>query len=342
MIGAPMKLAWRFALVVGCVAASVRAADPPFSPVPELGYRPVPDFFQMPGDALPGEASGVALDSKGHVFVFRRARPMLMEFDGNGRFVRSLGEGLFDHPHGLRIDADDNLWTTDDGSHVVLKLAHDGRVLLVLGKKGRAAEGDWVFNQPTDVAFGKDGSVYVSDGYGNSRVVKLDRTGAFVKAWGTHGTQPGQFDLPHSIAVDSADRVYVGDRENRRIQVFDADGRFLKEWTHVGYPYGLFLTKDQHVWVADGGFDRILELGPDGNILGAFGEPGHGPGQFAWAHFLAVAPDRTLFVADVLNWRVQVFAPTARTGRMTSYVPTARRFWDTVPSTGWSTRLEPR
>lgn len=324
-----------------CLAIHARAAEPPFVPVPELPYRPVPDFFQMPAGAQPGEASGVALDSKGHVFVFRRSEPMLVEFEASGKFVRSLGAGLFNHPHGLRIDAEDNLWTTDDGSHVVLKLDHDGRPLLVLGRRGSAAEADWLFNQPTDVAFGKDGAIYVSDGYGNSRVVKLDKTGRFLKAWGTHGTKPGEFDLPHSIAVDASGRVLVGDRENRRIQVFDADGGFLKEWTGIGYPYGLFVTSDQHVWMADGGYDRIVELDPQGKILGALGEPGHAPGQFAWAHFLAVGPDKKLYVADVLNWRVQVFAPATPSGRMSPYVPTVRRFWDSKPSTGWSTRLPP-
>jgi sugar lactone lactonase YvrE len=115
-----------------------------------------------------GEASAVALSSKGHIFLFQRAEPMLAEYDENGSYLRSLGSGLFTHPHGLRIDKDDNLWTTDDGSHLVLKLSSAGRVLLVLGRKNVAAESDWLFNQPTDVAFGKNGDIYVSDGYGNS------------------------------------------------------------------------------------------------------------------------------------------------------------------------------
>jgi DNA-binding beta-propeller fold protein YncE len=144
-------------------------------PVAELPYRVVPAFFQLPEDWQPGEASGVAINSAGHIFLFQRAKPMLTEFDKNGKFVRELGEGLFTHPHGLRIDRDDNIWTTDDGSHIVLKLDRDGRVLLVLGRKGTAAEADWLFNQPTDVAFGKDGEIFVADGYGNSRVVKFDK-----------------------------------------------------------------------------------------------------------------------------------------------------------------------
>jgi hypothetical protein len=300
-----------------------------FRAVPELGYRVVPDFFHAPAGMTVGEASGVALNSKGHIFLFQRVTPMLSEYDEHGTYLRSLGEGLFTHPHGLRIDGDDNLWTTDDGNHLVLKLSPAGRVLLVLGRKGVAAESDWLFNQPTDVAFGKNREIYVSDGYGNSRVVK---------AWGKYGTGHGEFNLPHTIAVDGQGNVYVGDRENKRIQIFDPEGTFLKEWTGIGYPYGIFITPDQHVWMIDGGYDRIVELDQDGKILGAFGEPGHAPGQFAWGHFLGIGKDRTIYVADVLNWRFQVLAPTGSIGGLAKYVPSRRMFWDRVESTGWSTR----
>ena len=184
-------------------------------------------FFSGAAPLNAGEASGVAVNSEGHIFLFQRVAPMLAEYDQSGRFLRSMGEGLFTHPHGLRIDRDDNVWTTDDDNHLVLKLSPEGRVLLVLGRRNMAAEADWLFNQPTDVAFGRNGEIYVADGYGNSRVVKFDRTGKFIKAWGTYGTGPGEFNLPHSIAVDARGRVYVGDRENRRIQIFDDDGQFL-------------------------------------------------------------------------------------------------------------------
>ena len=334
----PLRLA---VLALLCVTGRAEAQDTKtagFQPVPELGYRVMPDFFHAPDGMTVGEASGVALNSKGHIFLFQRAKPMLIEYDEHGTYVRSLGEGLFTHPHGLRIDDEDNLWTTDDGSHLVLKLSPAGHVLLVLGRKDLAAEADWLFNQPTDIAFGKNGEVYVSDGYGNSRVMKFDREGNFLKAWGKYGTGPGEFNLPHSIAIDHQGNVYVGDRENKRIQVFDAEGNFLKEWTGIGYPYGLFITPDQHIWMVDGGYDRILELDQNGKILGAFGEPGHAPGQFAWGHFLAVGKDKKIYVADVLNWRFQVFVPAPLSGKMANYVPSRRMFWDRVASSGWSTR----
>jgi DNA-binding beta-propeller fold protein YncE len=144
--------------------------------------------------------------------------------------------------------------------------------------------------------------------------------------------------LPHAIVIDKQGRVYVGDRENQRIQIFDTGGKFLKEWTGIGYPYGLAITPDQHILMADGGYDRIVELDANGKILGALGEPGHAPGQFAWAHALAVGADGRLYVADTLNWRFQVFVPTHSSGKMASYIPTVRRFSSSVPSTGWVPR----
>ena len=309
---------------------------PPAQPVPELGYRVSPDFFELPANWVEGEASGVALNSKGHIFLFQRTRPMLSEFDEKGHYIRSLGEGLFDHPHGLRIDADDNIWTTDDTNNTVLKLSPAGKVLLVLGRRNNyGGDANWLFNKPADVAFSKNGNIFVADGYGNSRVVKFDRNGNYIKSWGSYGSGPGAFMLPHSIVIDKNERVYVGDRENARIQIFDADGRFLAQWTGIGYPYGLFITPDQHIWMVDGGFDRIVELDQTGKILGAIGSPGHQPGQLAWGHFLAIAADRTMFVADVLNWRFQVFVPTKASGKLSEYVPTERKFFGFKPSDGY-------
>jgi catechol 2,3-dioxygenase-like lactoylglutathione lyase family enzyme len=330
-----------FALLIAGVADAQERSDvsrSELAPVPELAYRVVPDFFQLPAGMNFGEAAGVAVNSKGHIFLFQRAKPMLVEFGRGGKFVRSLGDGLFDHPHGLRIDRDDNIWTVDDGNHLVLKLNPDGRVLLVLGRRNMAGEADWLFSSPADVAFGKSGEVYVADGYGNSRVMKFDRTGSFLKSWGTYGSGPGEFRLPHSIVTDEEGRVYVADRENMRVQIFDSDGKFLTQWKGIGYPYGLFITPDQRILMADGGYDRVIELDREGRIVGAFGEPGRAPGQFAWAHFLAVGPDRTIYVADVLNWRFQVFVPESRVKRTADYVPTTRRFWGSVPSAGWLSR----
>lgn len=328
-----------FVYLAGAIALAAQSLPPTtFQPVPELQYRVQPNFFELPNGINFGEASAVAVNSHGHIFLFQRVEPMLMEYDASGKFLRSLGEGLFNVPHGLRIDADDNLWTTDVGSHVVLKLNPEGHVLMVLGRKGDGAEADWLFNRPADVAFDHDGNVYIADGYGNSRIVKFDKTGSYLKSWGTFGNAPGQFELPHAIVIDREGHVYVGDRENGRIQVFDTDGKFLKEWAGIGYPYGLAITPDQHILMADGGFDRVVELDANGKILGALGEPGHAPGQFAWAHALAVGADGRLYLADTLNWRFQVFVPASPSGKMANYVPTGRMFSNSIPSTGWVPR----
>lgn len=298
-------------LLVLCMCASAALLAQTVA-VPQLPYSPVPDFFALPPGANFGECAGVAVNSKGHVFVFHRGERPLMEFDANGKFIRSVDDGLFTTPHGLRVDAQDNLWTTDVGSHVVLKLNAEGRVLLVLGRKGAAGEeiagvGVTLFNKPSDVAFDRAENIYVSDGYGNSRVVKFDKNGKFLTTWGAKGTGPGQFDLPHAIVVDGRGRVIVADRQNSRIQVFDTNGNYQTEWKHLGQPWGLALARDGNLFVADGQANRVVKADLSGNILGRFGGPGKAPGEFLYAHAVAVGPQDELYVGEILNWRVQKF-----------------------------------
>jgi DNA-binding beta-propeller fold protein YncE len=299
-------------LAVPVLALAQDARQP--QPWARLTYGVVPDFFRLPPGGNFGEASGVAVDGKGHILVFNRGPQPLMEFDKNGKFLRTIGAGLFDSSHGLRIDAGGNLWTTDVGSHVVLKLSPAGRVLMVLGRKGYAGDTPELFNKPTDVAFSAAGDIFVSDGYGNNRVVKFDRNGKFVKAWGKKGAGPGDFDLPHAIVVDAKDRVYVADRTNKRIQIFDFEGRVIGQWSHVGTPWGLYITGDketnQKLFMSDGNANRVLQLDLDGKVIGSFGGPGRMPGELSFAHALAVTPTGDIYVSEILNWRVQKFART--------------------------------
>jgi DNA-binding beta-propeller fold protein YncE len=164
-----------------------------------------------------------------------------------------------------------------------------------------------LFNRPTDVAWDPAGNSFIADGYGNSRVVKFDRDGNWVKEWGKRGTAPGEFHTLHSIATDAKGNVYVGDRENNRIQVFDGEGNFLKEWTNAGAPWAICITPGpkQVLYTSDSLAGRIYKLDLDGNILGEFGKDGKRLGQFGWVHEISCPSENTLFVAELLNWRVQ-------------------------------------
>jgi DNA-binding beta-propeller fold protein YncE len=302
-------------LIVTCVlllASSTVPAQP--ANAPDLGYVPAAEFFQLPAGMNFGAASGVAINSKGNIFVLNRGSQPLMEFDASGKFVRGLLAGLLERPHGLRIDADDNIWIADGGAHVVLKLNPQGRIVMVLGTKGAA--GEWHeagflrhFNEPNDIAIGRGGEIYVTQGHGkgDSRVLKFDRDGKFIKTWGGKGTLPGQFNVPHSIAIDAGGLVYVADRGNKRIQVFDADGAFVREWTLFGTPAGLFIGTEPAVYLANGHHGQIIRLDMNGHILGMTGKVGKAPGEFGEAHFIAVSREGEIYVADTLNWRVQKY-----------------------------------
>ncbi len=206
-------------LLIGISCAVVAQANQESIRVPTLPYKPVPNFFILPDGANFGEVSAVGVNSKGHIFVFHRGPMPLMEFDNHGKFVRGILDGLITHAHGLRIDSNDNLWLTDDSDHFVLKLNPEGRIVMVLGRKGRVGESDprlgILFNRPTDAAVNSREEIFVTDGYGNSRVVKFDPAGRFLKAWGKKGKAPGEFDIPHAVVIDAQDRVYVNHRLHR-------------------------------------------------------------------------------------------------------------------------------
>ena len=299
-----MKARWPLLVIPFLVVWSLAQNGPT---IPELGYKPLPDWPRLPTGWNFGETSGIALDSSGHVYVFNRGPHPLVEFDSSGSFIRSLGEGMFVRTHGVRLDGDDNIWAVDVDGHFVAKMNPQGRVVMVLGRKGQAADNQSSFNRPTDVAFAANGDVYVSDGYVNSRVVKFSKEGKFLLEWGKKGTGEGEFNLVHTVAVDARGRVYVGDRENRRVQIFDANGKFLAQWKQAGSPWGLEITPDQRLYLADGYADRVLLMNLEGQILGSLGGPGKMPGQFAFVHALAVSRGGDIYTAEILNWRPQKF-----------------------------------
>jgi len=283
---------------------------------PALDYVAVPDPLPLPAGTTMGAAAAVAFDAKGHLFVLNRGPQGLFEFDQNGKFLRAFADGLFVRSHGLIIDRDGNLWATDVGAHVVFKLNPQGQILMTLGVKGEA--GDWneaagtrKLNQPNDVAIGSNGDIFVVQGHtpgpmGNPRVLKFDKTGKFVTSWGGKGKGPGQFDVAHGIAIDASGLLWVTDRENQRIEIFDANGKFVREVKYAGLPCDVVFEK-QFIYMVNGFAGQLLRLDLKGNVLAAIGKSGTGVGEFGEAHYLAVSPRGEIYVADSVNAMVQKF-----------------------------------
>jgi peptidylamidoglycolate lyase len=298
----------------------------------EAQYEVVADWPALPEGKALGVCAGVGVDSHNHVFVFHRnkrlwtalfpeepiSEPTIAVIDGRtGKLLTEWGAGEFIMPHGLTLDREDNVWLTDVGRQQVFKYTHDGHLLLTLGERGQAGSDQAHFNLPTDVAVLPDGSFYVSDGYRNTRVVKFDPTGRYEFEWGGRGAQPGKFNLPHGVAVDTRGRVFVCDRSNSRLQSFDPHGKFLAEWKGpaIGRPYGVAVAANDHVFLIDGGDQvpdqpdhaKVVEIDADGNVVGSFGSVGKGAGQFRLGHDIAVAPDGAVYVAEAKGQRVQKF-----------------------------------
>ena len=279
------------------------------------GWPRLPDGFAL------GEVSGVGVDSHNHIFVFHRGdRPVLCFDEETGDILASWGDGMFESAHGLAIDHQDNVWVTDNTTHQVFKFSHDGELLMTLGAKGVPGLDGNHFNKPTDVAVAADGEIFVSDGYGNSRISKFSSKGKFLLDWGHKGDASGEFHTPHGITLDSEGRVYVADRTNARIQVFDENGNFLHQFKsdQLGRPWGLEVGRDGYLYVVDGGDyrpqppdrGRLLKLNTSGKILQTWSSFGSYDGQLYWGHDVAVSGKGNVYVTDVhLGMRVQKFAP---------------------------------
>jgi DNA-binding beta-propeller fold protein YncE len=344
----------------------VLLAAPAFAQeVPQIPFD-ASDPLILPNNMYLGEVTGVAVNSKGNIFVLSRgnttgpayaaAAAQLLEFAPDGKFVREIGKNLYawSFGHTVRVDRSDNIWITDKGSDMVVKFSPRGRVLLVFGRKQEASDEetgpvkhpnpplpheDGRFRQVTDVAFDPAGNAFISDGYINSRVAKVDRNGKWLKSWGSKGTKPGEFNTPHSIAADARGNIYVADRGNRRIQVFDGEGAFQREFTidvpydakaarpaignlpdlvkieagggpktmMPGAPWTVCITPGPNpvLYASDAFPGRVFKLSLDGKVLGVLGESGKQLKQFGWIHEIACPSENVLYVAELLNWRVQ-------------------------------------
>ncbi len=326
--------------------------------VPEIPFDGDINFLKMPSDIHLGEVSGVAVNSKGHIFIYHRgssaAGPayaatasQLYEFGPDGKFIREIGKGLYawSYAHTVRVDKDDNIWAIDKGSDMIIKFNPEGRVVLVFGRKKEASDDaepwtrvtpvrphvDGQFRQPTDVAWDTAGNIFISDGYINSRVAKFTKNGDWVKSFGERGNKDGELNTPHSIANDAKGNIYVADRGNRRIQVFDPDGKHLRTMTidvpvpadahpwfgnqptveagaaQSGAPWAICISPGatQYLYSADAYPGRIYKLTLDGKVVGMLGKSGHQAKQFGWIHEIACPSENALFVGELLNWRMQ-------------------------------------
>jgi DNA-binding beta-propeller fold protein YncE len=347
-----------YRFVIGALSAAFALSSAPARAqgVPEIAFDANTDFLKF-NPTLPwGEVAGVAIDSRRHLFVYVRTGAQnslhgqvaasLYEFGADGSYQREIGKGLygFAFAHTVRIDPNGNLWVADEGTNMITKLSPAGKVLMALGRRPEAVEAgaelppgqiprpQWgTFNRPTDVAWDRNGNVFVADGYNNSRVVKIDKNGRWVKTWGERGTGPSQFNILHSIANDANGNIYVADRTNRRIQVFDPEGNLLRQFTidvpftkepnvmvgampsassnplsASGAPWAICITPgpNQVLFSADAVPGRIYKLSLDGKVLGVLGEAGKEPKQFGWIHEIACPSEHELYVAELLNWRV--------------------------------------
>jgi DNA-binding beta-propeller fold protein YncE len=263
------------------------------------------------------EVSGVAITARGNVLVLHRGAHPLLEFESNGKFVRSWGIGTISEgkiaaipqvnwapdrsryaavygppgctscgAHAVRVDREGNVWVVDAAGHVVYKLDQEGKEIMRLGTQGVPGTSPTTFNLPTDVAVGPTGDIYVSDGYGSARIVKYSRDGKYLLQWGRRGTGPGEFGLPHNLVIDADGRVYVTDRDNERIQLFDPNGKFLSEWRNTGGVSGLAITKERQIWT--GAVVRDLNGKPLGRLPEATG-----------AHGVAVADSGDVYLAQL-------------------------------------------
>lgn len=279
----------------------------------EEGWGELPNGWQYV------DVAAVGVDRNDNVYVFNRGPHPMIVYDSSGKFLRSWGEGLFSRPHGLHIGNDDTIFLTDDGDHTVRQCTLDGKVLLTIGVPGCPScyMSGKPFHRCTHTAQSPEGDIYVADGYGNARVHKFSAAGEFLMSWGESGSGPGQFNIVHNVCCDIDGWVYVADRENHRIQVFDANGKYETQWVNLHRPCAMFMPsgRNQICYVGELGPSlpvnknapnlgpRVTIIGAKGETLTRLGDPhaGEAPGQFLAPHGIAVDSRGDIYVGEVSN-----------------------------------------
>lgn len=298
-------------------------------------YELVNNWPDLSKDLRLGNPTGIGIDTRQNIVIFHRAsrewplfgskpgkpiqdKTILIVDKENGKLIESWGDNLFIMPHGLTVDNENNIWVTDAGLNQVFKFTHDGKLLMKLGEAKIAGNDSLHFDKPTDIAIANDGSFYVSDGYGNSRIIKFSSTGEYLLEWGKKGNEEGEFNIPHGISLDSIDNVYVADRENNRIQVFDPNGKFIRQFANESFGAICSVTFDKQksklFAVDDFTFLKLKHRGSDvlvfdpvGQVQTRFGRSGSYKGSVFWYHDIVIDKDENIYVADILGNTIQKF-----------------------------------
>lgn len=331
-----LRLAGFTALIAGVLlqANGIEAQEKAKDKYPRVNvataYVVDPTWPQKPGDFKWAEMPGVTVDAKDNVYIFTRSTPPVQVYDASGKFLRAWGQDTIKAKaaHHIKIDHEGNVWLADIEDHVVQKYTPEGKLLLTIGTPGRLGNDKTHLNMPTDMAIAPTGDVFVSDGYGNARVVHFDKSGKFVNEWGKLGSKPGEFSIPHAICMDSKGRLYVADRNNVRVQVFDQSGKLLDIWMNVVTPWGFHVTKQDEIWVCGSSpmqwraTDTALGCPPKDQVFMKFntagkllqvwtlpkGEDGQEkPGELNWVHALAEDSKGNIYAGDIKGKKVQKF-----------------------------------